>query len=136
MVGGYMTFRGIDGKAHYHGTPVEEALPANIFATDDRQETPQGVTPIVSAAYHPISAGLAHHWPNLLGYNRLTAKSEATIVAAVGRDPLIVAGAYGKRRGVAFASDCGPHWAPPAFVEWDGYAPLWRQMATWAAGRT
>jgi uncharacterized membrane protein len=136
MVGGYMTFQGIDGKARYHGTPVEEALPVTIFSSDDRQETPEGATPVVSAADHPISAGLAREWPNLLGYNRLTAKLEATIVAAIGTDPLIVAGAYGKGRGVAFASDCGPHWAPPTFVEWDGYPRLWLQMAAWAAGRT
>jgi uncharacterized membrane protein len=94
------------------------------------------VTPVVSAADHPIGAGLARQWPNLLGYNRLTAKSETTIVTTVGGDPLIVAGAYGKGRGVAFASGCGPHWAAPAFVEWDDYPRLWRQMAAWTAGRT
>ncbi len=48
----------------------------------------------------------------------------------------IVAGAFGKARSVAFASDCWPHWAPPAFVEWDGYVALWSQMAAWAAGRS
>jgi uncharacterized membrane protein len=136
MIGGYMTFQGIDGKARYHGTPVEEALPVMISSSDDRQETREGVTSVVSAADHPIGAGLARQWPNLLGYDRLAAKPETTIVATVGGDPLIVAGAYGKGRGVAFASGCGLHWAPPAFVEWDDYPRLWRQMAAWAAGRT
>ena len=42
MVGGYMTFQGIDGKARYHGTPVEEALPVDILPHDDRAETPEG----------------------------------------------------------------------------------------------
>ena len=28
MVGGYLTFQGIDGRASYAGTLVEEALPA------------------------------------------------------------------------------------------------------------
>jgi uncharacterized membrane protein len=135
MVGGYMTFQGIDGKARYHGTPVEEALPVTISPSDDREETPQGVTPKVSIADHPIVAGLDGRWPNLLGYNRIAAKPGATIVARVGEDPLIVAAGYGKGRSVAFASDCGPHWAPPEFVGWDGYAPLWRQMAAWAAQR-
>ena len=27
MVGGYMTFQGIDAKGRYAGSPVEEALP-------------------------------------------------------------------------------------------------------------
>ena len=37
-------------------------------------------------------------------------------------------------RSVAFTSDCGPHWAPPDFVEWEGYGRLWNQIAGWAAG--
>jgi uncharacterized membrane protein len=70
----------------------------------------------------------------LLGYNRIVAKPRAAVVAMVDEDPLIVTGEHGKGRGVAFASDCGPHWAPPGFIEWEGYGPLWRQIAGWAAG--
>ena len=55
--------------------------------------------------------------------------------AAVDTDPLIVAGNHGAGRSVAFASDCGPHWAPPPFVEWSGYARLWQQLVGWAAGQ-
>jgi uncharacterized membrane protein len=134
MVGGYLTFQGIDAKSRYHGTPIEEALPVTISLHDDRAETPEGVAPEVVMADHPIVGGLAPLWPELLGYNRIRAKPSAVTVARVGEDPLIVAGAFGKGRGVAFASDCGPHWAPPGFVEWEGYGPLWRQMASWAAG--
>ena len=54
----------------------------------------------------------------------------------VGDDPLIVAGSFGKGRGVAFTSDCGPHWAPPPFVDWSGYAPLWNGIAEWAGRLT
>ncbi len=135
MVGGYLTFQGIDGKARYHGTPVEEALPVTIATTDDRCETPEGVIPEVAMADHPIVAGLPRAWPLLLGYNRIAAKPDASVVATVGPDPLVVAGPFRKGRSVAFASDCGPHWAPPGFVDWDGYAPLWRQMTAWAGGR-
>ena len=135
MVGGYMTFQGIDAKARYHGTVVEDALPVIISAHDDRVEVPQGVAPGVAMKGHPIAAGLGGKWPALLGYNRLTAKPGAEVVAFAGDDPLIVAGKFGRGRGVAFASDCGPHWAPPGFVTWKGYAPLWRQIAGWAAGR-
>jgi uncharacterized membrane protein len=134
MVGGYMTFQGIEGKARYRHTPVEEALPVVLEPGDDRCEAPQGVSPSVSLADHPIVLGLPQRWPNLLGYNRIVAKPGADMIAQVGADALIVAGGYGKGRGVAFASDCGPHWAPPAFVDWGGYAPLWRQIAGWAAG--
>jgi uncharacterized membrane protein len=135
MVGGYMTFGGIDGKARYSGSAVEAALPVTISPHDDRVEAPAGVTPKVVARAHPIVAGLGGRWPNLLGYNRIAARPEAEVVVLAGDDPLIVAGRFGKGRSVAFASDCGPHWAPPPFVTWKGYAPLWRQIAAWAAGR-
>ena len=63
------------------------------------------------------------------------ARPGATVVATVGSDPLIVAGDYGAGRSVAFASDCGPHWAPPEFVGWSGYGRLWAQIVGWAAGK-
>jgi uncharacterized membrane protein len=135
MVGGYLTFQGIEAKARYHGTPVEEALPVTISPHDDRVEAPQGVKPRVTAARHPIVAHIKGGWPDLLGYNRLVAKPGAEIVATVGDDPLVAAGKFGKGRAIAFASDCGPHWAPPRFVGWKGYASLWQGIVGWAAGR-
>lgn len=134
MVGGYLTFQGIDAKGRYAGSPVEAALPVTMLTVDDRVEAPQGAAPEVSDSGHPIVAGLADSWPDLLGYNRLLARNEATVIAEVEGDPLIVAWEYGKGRAVAFASDCGPHWAPPEFVEWDGYARLWSQLAGWVTG--
>lgn len=133
MIGGYLTFQGIEAKAQYAGSPVEAALPVTLSRHDDRVECPQGVTPRV-VADHPIIAGLGGDWPDLLGYNRLTPKPGTSLVATVGEDPLIVAGSFGQGRAVAFASDCGPHWAPPPFVAWPGYDRLWAQMADWAAG--
>jgi uncharacterized membrane protein len=135
MVGGYLTFQGIDAKGQYAGSPIEEALPVTIERGDDRVEAPQGVTPVVTDAAHPIVADLEEEWPALLGYNRIAAKSDGALVATVGDDPLIVAGSHGAGRSVAFASDCGPHWAPPPFVEWSGYDRLWTQIADWAAGQ-
>jgi uncharacterized membrane protein len=134
MVGGYMTFQGIDAKARYRDTAVAEVLPVVMQAGDDRQEMPQGVRPLTRDPDHPIVAGLDGEWPPLLGYNRFAPAPHGHVVASVGDDPLIVAGAFGNGRSVAFASDCGPHWAPPPFVEWDGYAKLWRGIAGWAAG--
>lgn len=135
MIGGYLTFQGIDAKAQYAGTAVEEALPVTLLRADDRAENPQGVSPRVSDPGHPIVAGLGDEWPVLLGYNRVVAKPGTSIVARVEDDPLLVAGSFGRGRSVAFTSDCGPHWAPPPFVEWSGYARLWAQIAGWVAGQ-
>jgi uncharacterized membrane protein len=135
MIGGYLTFQGIDAKAQYSGTVIEEILPVNISRNDDRAECPEGAAPNVVNPDHPIVAGIGPDWPVLLGYNRVTAKDNSCVIAEIGADPLLVAGDYGDGRTVAFTSDCAPHWAPPAFVDWKGYAPLWRQLASWAAGR-
>lgn len=133
MVGGYLSFQGIDGKARYAGTAIEEALPVTMRTVDDRVETPEGATPEVAMANHPIVSGMAASWPILLGYNEVRAKPGSAVVASVGKHPLIVAGSFEKGRSVAFTSDCGPHWAPPEFVAWEGYARLWQQMVGWAA---
>ena len=134
MVGGYMTFQGIDGKARYAGSPVEAALPVTMMTMDDRVEVPEGATPQVRLADHPIVAGLEATWPHLLGYNRLLARPEASVVALAGHDPLLTAWGFGQGRAVAFASDCGPHWAPPEFLQWAGYGKLWAGMVEWTGG--
>jgi len=38
-------------------------------------------------------------------------------------------------RSAVFASDCGPHWGPPEFVNWSGYGRLWTNLAGWLAGQ-
>ncbi len=50
MVGGYLTFQGIDGRARWAGTPVEAALPVRMLTVDDRVEAPSGVEPVVRLA--------------------------------------------------------------------------------------
>jgi len=133
MVGGYLTFQGIEAKARWAGTPVEEALPVTMLVTDDRVETPAGTAPVVRQQDHAIVAGLPARWPALLGFNRVLPRDGADLVVAVGEDPLIVAGSFGHGRSAVFTSDCGPHWCPPPFVEWDGYAPMWQQLVAWVA---
>jgi uncharacterized membrane protein len=133
MIGGYLSFAGIEGKARYHRTPVEDALPVVINETDDRAEMPQGVVPAARAPDHPVLAGLPAAWPALLGYNRVTAKPAATVVVTCGDDPLIVCGDHHGGRGAVFTSDCAPHWGPPGFLDWPGYAPLWANLVTWLA---
>ena len=40
MVGGYLSFQGINGSARFRGTSIEEVLPVNILPYDDRIEIP------------------------------------------------------------------------------------------------
>ena len=135
MIGGYLTFQGIEAKGKYAGSPIEEVLPVQLYHHDDRVESPQGVTPHVGDPGHPIVAGLGGTWPDLLGYNEVQTKPEGEVIVRVGGDPLIAVGSFGKGRSVAFTSDCGPHWAPPPFCDWAGYAPLWNNIANWVSAK-
>ena len=132
MIGGYLTFQGIQAKGNWHGTPVEAVLPVVFTQTDDRQEQPQGVIPDIAAGSHPVMRGL-EQWPQFLGYNRATLHPEATLLASVRGDPFIAVRAVGQGRTAIFASDCGPHWGPPAFLAWAGYGRLWTNLVEWMA---
>lgn len=133
MIGGYMTFQGIDGKAQYKGTAIEEILPVNLMANDDRVEVPQGCILNIDESKHEILAGFPGQWPPILGYNRLTPKDDAEVLVQNGKDPIITIGTYGEGRTLAFATDCSPHWATPEFCEWDYYSVLWRKLVSWLA---
>jgi len=131
MIGGYMSFAGIDGKARYAGTAVEQILPVQIATSDDRVELPQGREPQVTAPDHPVMRDMPRSWPAFLGYNRVTAKHDAEILMRCGDDPFLVAGTWGSGRTMAFASDCGPHWAPPPFLEWECHNRFWGRILNW-----
>jgi uncharacterized membrane protein len=134
MVGGYMSFSGIDGRARYHASPLAEVLPVVMQKHDDRVEMPEGLVAEFSEPSHPVLGDTPAQWPMLLGYNAFQAKPDATVVARHGENPLLVVGSAGDGRAVAFASDCAPHWAPPEFMQWPHYARLWASIVAWAAG--
>lgn len=136
MVGGYLTFQGIEAKGKWAASPVEEALPVTLYQHDDRIEAPEGVAPKVLAAAHAALKGVpSGQWPSLLGYNQVKPKAGAEVLVTVGADPLVATGAFGKGRSAVFTSDCGPHWAPPPFCDWEGYAPLWNGITNWVANK-
>ncbi len=140
MIGGYFSFQGIDGRARWHRTAVEDALPVTCLAYDDRLEVPEGFVAEIAEGYggHPIFSGLPLPMPLLLGANEVVARPGAEVLARLPTDqgghPLLVTGRHGKGRTLAWMSDIGPHWLPQPFVDWPGYAPLWRNTLAWLAG--
>jgi uncharacterized membrane protein len=92
MVGGYMSFSGIQGRAGYARSPLAEVLPVTMLQYDDRVERPDGVEPSVVDPSHPIVGGLPRSWPYLLGYNKVVAKASASVLVTVDEDPLLVVG--------------------------------------------
>lgn len=132
MVGGYLSFSGIDAKAAFRGTSVEGVLPVECVVGDDRVERPEGVEPVRTTADHPAVAGLEATWPHLLGYNRVELRPEAELLATIGDDPLVAVREVGRGRSAVFTSDCAPHWAPPSFSDsWPGYVTLFDGLVRW-----
>ncbi len=134
MVGGYLTFSGVDAKGKWQDTAVAEVLPVGILSVDDRMEHCEGVTPKVECQ-HPVLEGIPENWPALLGYNKTIAKAEAEVLVTIEGDPLVALGSYGKGKSAVFTSDCAPHWAPPEFVEWEHYDGMWQGLLNYLTQR-
>ena len=62
MVGGYLSFSGMQGRGGYHFTSIADILPVELHRIDDRVETPEGAVP-TPVASHPILDGLGGSWP-------------------------------------------------------------------------
>ena len=132
MVGGYLSFQGIEAKANYRNTSLAGVLPVEMEVGDDREETPQGAQPTATGT-HAVTQGLSDEWPVVLGYHRLEARAGSEVLARIGEHPLMVVDTEGKGRVAAFASDMGPHWLPAEFLAWEGYSPMWSQLIAWLA---
>ena len=133
MIGGYMSFTGIEGKARFGMTPLADVLPVVMLDHDDRIEESEGIKADFDEPTHEVLGGTPAEWPSLLGYNRVIAKPGSTTVVRAGDDPLLVVGQAGEGRSVAFTSDLAPHWAPPEFVGWPHYQQFWASVLRWAA---
>ncbi len=137
MVGGYLSFQGIDGKARWRKTPVEDVLPVTCHPWDDRVEIPEGAVAQVLQPNHPVMSGLDGAWPLVLGVNEVELRPDAQVLARIPEDqgghPLLVLGGFGKGRTAAWTSDIGPHWLSPAFCAWQGYGRLWKNLLGWLA---
>ena len=133
MIGGFMSFTGIEGKARYGVTPIADILPVRLLSYDDRVETSEGSVPKVLVPDHPIFRGMPEDWSYFIGYNKTLAdETRGTVLATIQGDPLIAVGEFGKGRSAVFTSDCAPHWAPRSFLDSPAYLTLWKNMADWA----
>ncbi|WP_017471526.1 glutamine amidotransferase [Amphibacillus jilinensis] len=127
MIGGYLSFTGIEAKANYKNSPLAEVLPVTLMDHDDRVEEPAGLYPKSTSVTHAITAGI-EDWPMFLGYNKFVAKSDAQTLVTIEDDPFLVIGKYQKGKVACFASDCAPHWGSEAFMDWAYYTPLWMRI--------
>lgn len=125
MIGGYMSFAGKGGQARFRATPLADLLPVEIADGDDRVETPSGAAPTTEGI---PGLDIPEQWPEILGYNRFAATDDASVWATVNGDPFLVVDDAGRGSTFAYATDCAPHWAPEAFLDWEHLSPLWARI--------
>jgi len=130
MIGGYLTFSGVDAKGKWNHNAVQEVLPVEVLNVDDRMEHCEGIRPVTTAPHQALKE-ISGEWPQILGYNKTIAKPDAFVAAVVDEDPFIAFGQYGKGKSAVFTSDCAPHWAPEEFCEWSEYDKIWQGIMSW-----
>ncbi|MCY0906563.1 glutamine amidotransferase [Arthrobacter sp. H14-L1] len=134
MIGGYLSFSGIQARAAFRNTAVADVLPVEILPEDDRWELPAGMSGVVHIPGHQVLGSAGEEWPLLLGYNRTVLKEGSELVASINGDPLIALSEQGDGRSAVFTSDCSPHWAPTAFCEdWTGYREIFDGIIRWVS---
>lgn len=133
MIGGYLSFAGLQGRAAYRDTALAAVLPVEIQACDDRVDLPEGIEPVAVNATHPALATVSRLGP-LLGYNRVSLREGAELLACCGDDPLLAVWGIGDGRAFAYTSDCSEHWATIDYLESPDYRTLWATLVTWCAG--
>ena len=88
---------------------------------------------------HPILAGFEANGRRCLVSTRSSrsrsADSSCDRVRGLWGKAAARRGDFGEGRTLAWTSDIGPHWLPPEFAAWPGYARLWRQSLEWLTGR-
>ena len=124
MIGGYLSFMGIEAKANYKNTLLAQVLPVEMLEGDDRVEAPEGVFATPVNAEHATIKGFSE-WPMFLGYTKGFAKHNTETVLNIGEDPLLVFGQFEKGKTACFMSDCSPHWGSKEFLAWPHYADMW-----------
>lgn len=134
MIGGYMTYGGMDGKGKWKNSILEEILPVSLLGGDDRMEVPEGADLECVPDSHAVTAGLPAKWPYILGYNKTKAKESAEVLVSWNGDPIIAVSSWGKGRVMSYTTDCAPHWAPAAMCQWENYPKLWNNIVCWLSG--
>ena len=125
MVGGYLTFSGVDAKGRWGKTAVQDILPVKVLDIDDRCEHCEGVAPVVVKPHKALEK-ISGTWPRFLGYNKTELLPGSELVMTIDGDPFIAFAQHGKGKSAVFTSDCSPHWGPTSFVEWECYDALWQ----------
>jgi uncharacterized membrane protein len=148
MLGGFNSF----GPGGYQKTPLANVLPITMgrFEHQDLGPTrpvspdlhfwgdlkmrPTGDHPVTRLASGDKNMQIWNSLPPLKGANKFGIKPTGRVLAETHRgDPLLVAGAYGKGRVLAFAGNTTIRWWQ--FGRQSEHQRFWRQSVLWLASR-
>ena len=127
------------GKGRFHITSNARKLTA-LFVEETQQLLQMRIKEKnfrpTARGKHPALEGVEISGaPSLRGYVEIEAKPTADVPLIGPEDhPIMISWQYGLGQVVTMATDAGPRWSGK-WVEWDGYAPFWTQMARWALKR-
>ena len=133
MLGGWLSFSGVQSKSGWGRSVLQEALPVECLLVEDLVESSAGFTAEVVAPEHPAINGLPwQNFPPIFGYNEVKEKPGGEVLVRVKETghPLVVAGEYGNGRVFTYMSDPAPHWGIN-FELWKGYDAFWQQALNW-----
>ena len=121
MVGGICSFGGHAGTpSTWDITSVEPILPVGLISG---ATGPGGWKPVVTSPNDPLMKALPWQTcPMFHGYNKVTLKGGATLLAETGEyaDPFMASWDIGSGRSFAFCTDWTPAWGE-SFQQWDFY---------------
>ena len=95
MIGGYLTFSGVDAKGKWHDTAVQEVLPVEVLTVDDRKEHCDGISPVV-VKDHVSLKEYRRNGQMCWDITKSIPKPEAEVAVMIGDDPLVAFSEYGK----------------------------------------
>lgn len=100
---------------------------------DDRQDTSEGVYPVMTNREHPVTAGIPwEEVPMFFGYNKTNTREESTLLGNVEGYPFLAVRELENSRVLTFTSDPCEHWGGP-FTCWEFYPQFWSQAVHWVA---
>lgn len=133
MLGGWLSFSGVQGKSGWGRSSLNDVLPVDCLQVEDLVESSEGFTAEVMIPDHPVVQNLPwESFPPIFGYNEVKAKPGGEVLVRVKETghPLVVVGQHGQGRVFTYMSDPAPHWGIN-FELWKGYDAFWQQAYRW-----
>ncbi len=130
MIGGHLSFAGIQGKARYHDTRSRPPCPSPSAPSTTGPNTLRAcIPPSPSPATRPRRRPGRTGRPARL--QPADDKSAAQVLARCDNATRCSPSALTSRAAVPLRLRLRAHWRPPGFMAWPGYGRVWGDLLRW-----